>query len=178
MSRLSSVDPAADSGPGADLLNGPLKAKQINIFKGLAAHPPLLQAFLEFAGGVKGGALTPAEHEVVALVMSTKNECRYCAAAHTKVASTVGIDEQSALQIRQGQGGDVKQQALIDFVQAIVDTKGFVSDAQLQAFRDAGWTDQAAIETIGAITVNTFTNYFNHVNDTVVDFAEPAAVGV
>ena len=89
MPRLASIDPATDTGPGADILNGPLKAKQINIFKGLAAHPPVLQAFLEFAGGVKGGALTPAEHEVVALVMSTKNECRYCAAAHTKVASTV-----------------------------------------------------------------------------------------
>ena len=32
MPRLTSIDPATDTGAGADLLNGPLKEKQINIF--------------------------------------------------------------------------------------------------------------------------------------------------
>ena len=46
MTRLDAVDPSTDTGPGADLLNGPLKEMQINIFKGLASHPDVLQAFL------------------------------------------------------------------------------------------------------------------------------------
>ena len=38
MPRLQTVDPNTDTGPGADILNGALKEKQINIFKGLAAN--------------------------------------------------------------------------------------------------------------------------------------------
>ena len=33
MPRLTNIDPSTDTGPGADLLNGPLKEKQINISK-------------------------------------------------------------------------------------------------------------------------------------------------
>ena len=46
MPRLKTIDPATDTGAGADLLNGPLKDMQVNIFKGLATHPVLLEAFL------------------------------------------------------------------------------------------------------------------------------------
>ena len=66
MPRLTHIDPATDTGAGADLLNGPLKEKQINIFKGLAAHPPVLEAFIAWAGGAKGGTLTPVEGDLSA----------------------------------------------------------------------------------------------------------------
>ena len=80
MARLDAVDPSTDTGPGADLLNGPLKEMQINIFKGLASHPDVLQAFLGWSGGMKGGALTPLEHEMLALHISETNGCAYCGA--------------------------------------------------------------------------------------------------
>jgi AhpD family alkylhydroperoxidase len=176
MPRLASVNPATDTGRGAEILNGPLKEKQINIFKGIATNPGVLEAFLGFAGGVKAGSLTPAEHEVIALVCAEKRHCQYCLAAHTKVASGVGIDDDLSIRIRKGDVEDGKQQSLIDFTQAVLDTHGFVTDPQLADFRAAGYDDAAAIEVIGAIAVNTFTNYFNHLNDTAVDFPVPATV--
>jgi alkylhydroperoxidase family enzyme len=38
------------------------------------------------------------------------------------------------------------------------------------AFRSAGFTDQQVVDTIGAVTAILFTNMFNRVNDTDVDF--------
>lgn len=176
MPRLNIVDPASDTGAGADLLNGPLKSKQINIFKGMATNAGVLKAFLSFAGGVKAGALTDAEHEIVALATSQKRHCEYCLAAHTQIAKGAGIAEDLALKIRQGQVEDPKQQALIDFVHAVIETDGFVTGEQLEAVRGAGYDDAAIIEVLAEITVMTFTNLFNHVNETEIDFPVPAAV--
>lgn len=176
MPRLAIIDPATDTGPGADFLNGPLKSKQINIFKGLAVNSGVLQAFIQFVGGVKGGALTEAEHEIVSLVASEKRRCQYCLAAHTQIAKGAGIDEETALGIRRGQIDDDKRQALIDFTTAILETDGFVSDQQLNDFRNAGYDDAAVIELIGALAVIGFTNLYNHVNETEIDFPVAATV--
>ncbi len=176
MPRTNFIDPNTDSGPGADILNGPLKAKQINIFKGLAAHPPVLEAFLGFAGGAKGGALTDAEHEIVALVCGEKRHCGYCVAAHTTIAAGAGFDEEASLNIRRGTANDDRHQALLDFTAAMLDTHGHVADDQLAAFKSAGFGDDAAIEVVAAIAVNTFTNYFNGMHDTEIDFPVPATV--
>ena len=61
MPRLSTIDPTIDTGEGVDLLNGALKEKQLNIFKGLAAHPSVLRSFLAWSQESKGGALTLAQ---------------------------------------------------------------------------------------------------------------------
>lgn len=175
MPRLNSVDPKTDSGPGADLLNGPLKDKQINIFKHLAINPPVLKAFLSFSQGVKN-ALSERQHELIALVCAAKRNCDYCAAAHTAIGKSAGISDDQALDIRRGKAADRKEQALIDFTTAMLDEQGFVNDKQLDAFREAGFNDEAVVEVIAAIAVNTFTNYFNHVNETEVDFPVPASV--
>lgn len=176
MPRLKAVDPTTDSGPGADILNGPLKDKQINIFKGMAANPGVLEAFLGFAGGVKTGALSAQEHEIIALTAAQKRNCEYCLAAHTQIAQGAGFDEETVLTIRRGSTDNEKHQSLIDFVSAILDTNGFVSDQQLEEFKKAGYDDAAIVEVIGGITVNTFTNFFNHVHETEIDFPVVATV--
>jgi len=176
MPRLATVDPANESGPGTDLLNGPLKDKQLNIFKGMATNPGVLKAFLAFSSGVKAGELSDLEHEVVALVCAQKRSCEYCTAAHAQIAMSLGASEQDVASIRRGSNEDDRAQALITFVLAILDTEGFVSDDQLESFRSAGFSDGAVIEVIGAVAVNTMTNLFNHVHETEVDFPVPAAV--
>ena len=176
MPRLGQIDPTTDTGPGADFLNGPLKAKQLNIFKGIAVNAKVLEAFVKFNGAVKAGSLTPAEHEIVALISSEKRNCQYCLAAHTKIAEGLGVDEETALGVRRGTGDSEKRQALIDFTIAMLDTDGFVTDAQLTEFKAAGYDDAAVIEVIGELAVIGFTNMFNHVNETEIDFPVAATV--
>jgi len=176
MPRLECIDPTTDSGPGADILNGPLKAKQINIFKGLAAHPSVLEAFVAWAGGSKGGELSPAEVEVVQLATAQRYDCDYCLAAHTMVAAGTGLDDSDCEAIRRGDSENPRLQALVNFTNAVLDTTGNVSDQQLADFRSAGYSDQAVIEVVAGISVMTFTSFYNHIHDTEVDFPQAAAV--
>jgi AhpD family alkylhydroperoxidase len=176
MPRLTTIDPTIDSGAGADLLNGPLKEKQINIFKGLAVHPTVLEAYLAWSQGAKGGALTPLEGEVIQLLSAEKYQCDYCLAAHTKIGQGTGLSEDDCENIRRRHSDDPKTQALINFAAEILDTYGNVSDETLDAFLGAGYSTEAAIEVVAGISVLTFTSFYNHVHETVVDFPEVATV--
>ena len=48
------------------------------------------------------------------------------------------------------------------------------SDADLAAARSAGLDDAGIAETVANVALNIFTNYFNHVVETAIDFP-PAA---
>jgi AhpD family alkylhydroperoxidase len=176
MPRLTYIDPTTDSGPGADMLNGPLKEKQINIFKGLAAHPTVLEAFMEWSQGSKGGALTEEECEVVQLLAAEKNSCDYCVSAHTSIASRLGLNGDDCLDIRRRTSDNAKIQALINFTAEAIDDVGNVSDKTLEAFMNAGYNTEAAIEVVAGISVMTFTSFYNHVNNTVLDLPEVTSV--
>ena len=67
-------------------------------------------------------------------------------------------------------------QAFINFTAETLDTYGSVSDDTLAAFMDAGYNTEAAIEVTAGISVLTFTSFYNHINETVVDFPEVATV--
>lgn len=176
MPRLNVVDPATAAGKAKELFDGPLKGKHLNIFKGLANNPAILEGYLQFSGALKAGrALSPAEHEVVALTVGQLNGCEYCLAAHTKLAGGAGLNIDQTVKIRKGQADDDRHAALSKFVTALVEKRGSVTDAELTEFRHAGFGDDAVVETIGAVALNYLTNFFNHVNNTERDsFFEPA----
>ena len=92
------------------------------------------------------------------------------------IAQGAGISEEDCIQIRKRHSDDPKTQALINFTAETLDTYGSVSDETLAAFMDAGFNTEAAIEVVAGISVLTFTSLYNHVNNTVVDFPEVAAV--
>ena len=52
--------------------------------------------------------------------------------------------------------------------------KAWVYEAYLQAVRDAGYTEGEIVELIGTVVINIFTNYFNHIAQTDVDFPKVA----
>ena len=66
-----------------------------------------------------------------------------------------------------------RRPAFESFVQRVMETRGFVSDGDVQAVKTAGYTDGQIAETIAYIGLATYSNFFNHVNGTELDF--PAA---
>ena len=70
---------------------------------------------------------------------------------------------------------DSKNNALLGFVRLLVDQRGRVSDGDLATLRSVGFDDGAIAEIVANVALNIFTNYFNHVAETDIDFpkAEP-----
>ena len=63
--------------------------------------------------------------------------------------------------------------AILAFSNELVEKRGWASDASLDRLREVGLGDAEIAEVVATVALNTFTNYFNHVAGTEVDF--PAA---
>lgn len=174
MPRLTPIDPKSATGRAREIFDGPLQGKHFNIFKGMAASPAALDAYLAFSSALAKGALTAAEREAVALAIGEANQCEYCLAAHTALAKAAGLSEAHTLGARRGTINDAKKlDALVKFALRIHEKKGQISDADLSTFKAAGYTDAHAAEVVANYALNIYTNTFNHLNQTTVDF--PAA---
>lgn len=84
-----------------------------------------------------------------------------------------GLSEQETLDIRRDSVADPKLGALLALVHEQAGHVGTVQDSTWQVALDAGWTDAELTETSGHVTLNLFTNYFNHLVQTDLDL--PAA---
>ena len=144
-----------------------------NIFKGMANSPVALKAYLKLDEMIAGGNFSPVEQDIVRMTVSQYNECSYCLAAHTAGLLLKKMSKDEILRIRKGEPTDPKHAALIAFTLKVIETKGFVRDKDLTAFRDAGFSDVHAAEITAIIAQKMLSNYFNHINDTDLDL--PAA---
>ena len=57
----------------------------------------------------------------------------------------------------------------------MVDNRGRINDSDLNELRSAGVDDTAIAEIVANVALNIFTNYFNHIVDTEVDFPKVEA---
>lgn len=141
-----------------------------NIYATMAHSPAALKGFLGFGEALAGGVLSASLREQIALTVAGENGCDYCASAHTAVAKGAGVDAQEAGRNLEGQASDPRVAAILKFAKAVVNKRGWLDDGELEQLRSVGITDQEIVEIIAAVAVNLFTNYFNHIAGTDIDF--------
>lgn len=177
MQRITPIDPAQATGKARELFDGPLKAMRFNMFKAMASSGAALDGYVSFSGALSHGVLTAKEREVIALALAEANRCDYCLAAHTAIGKQVGLDEAQTLAARRGSiPADARLGALARFTLALHEKRGGVSDADVATFRDAGFGDGHLAEVVANYAINIYTNTFNTLNQTPVDFPSPAAI--
>jgi uncharacterized peroxidase-related enzyme len=172
MTRISTLDISTAPAGSKPLLEAVQKKLGMvpNLFKTFAHSPAVLQYYLSGSEALSGGHLTPALREQIALATAGTNDCDYCASAHTLMGKGAGVAPTELSSNLEGRSENAKTQAALTFSKAIVDGRGRVSDAQLQAVRDEGFTDADVVEIIANVAANIFTNYFNHIASTDIDF--------
>jgi uncharacterized peroxidase-related enzyme len=170
MSRLTPVDPTKAAGRVKEIFEGPLKGKTFNIFRSMANSPAALDTYLGIAGALSKASLSEKEREVIQLTIGEANNCGYCVAAHTAIGKGAGLTEAQTIEARRGTLADAKLNALAKFTHAIHEKRGFVSDADLASFKSVGYTDGHVAEVVAGYALAIYTNTFNHVNQTPIDF--------
>jgi len=172
MSRLSSN--YANNEKSAQLLNEVQKTygNIHNFFKILGNSSTILAGFLAFGNGLKNGVLSEQEREQIAIAVAGYDQCEYCASAHTLFAINAGVPENETKKNLKGLSDSKKIGTLIKFCLAILQNKGEVSDEEMALIREAGYTDEAIVEIVANVGINIFTNYFNHVAQTDLDFPQ------
>ena len=174
MSRLSVPNLESDTGPSGQVYAQIKKAigSVPNTFAAIAAHgPAALKAVLAADTVVAAGTLTRRDQEVIKLVISAAGGCDYCVAAHNHLARLAGVKAEVLNQIRDGQStDDAKRDALVRFVRKLAQSSGTVSDEDFAAIKAAGYSDAQLVEISLAFATTAFTNVFNRINDTEIDF--------
>jgi AhpD family alkylhydroperoxidase len=146
-----------------------------NSYVGIGGNSPVaLEAVLSLETSLKKSSLSPLDIEVIKLVVSHATGCDYCLAAHTMIGKKLGLSREEILTLRQAQpSGNARNDALAEFTLHLLKTSGTLSADVVAAVKQAGVTDAQIVDTTMAIASITFTNLFNQINDTTLDF--PAA---
>jgi uncharacterized peroxidase-related enzyme len=172
MSRLQVIDPSTASGKAKDLLDA-VKAKLglvPNMTKVMANSPEVLEAYLGFSGALSTGLLDPKVREQIALLTAQQNHCDYCLSAHTAIGKMVGLNHEQIVASRKGQGGSEKATAALTFAKRVLESKGQISESDIQSARAAGLSEGEIAEVIAHVALNVFTNYFNIATEVDIDF--------
>lgn len=141
-----------------------------NIIATMAQSPAVANAYLGFSQALSQGKLPAQLREQIALAVGEANSCGYCLAAHTALGKRAGLEDEAMVAARRGTSSDGSEHVALEFAQAMVRDRGQVTDQALGKLRAAGFEDGAICEIIANVALNLFTNYFNHVAGTEVDF--------
>ena len=172
---MSRIDlPAREAAPAASKLLLDAVEKQLgvvpNLFRLVALSPAALQGFLGLNGAL-GKALDVKTRERIALAIAQMNGCDYCLSAHTYLGLNLArIDGAEIARNRNGASSDPKANAAVAFSARVMQARGAVSDADLQAVKAAGFTDAQIVEIVAVVAENVFTNFVNRVAQTDIDF--------
>jgi uncharacterized peroxidase-related enzyme len=141
-----------------------------NLHGVMAEAPALLEAYQELTRIFSASSLSPAEQQVVILAASYENNCAYCVAAHTAIASMAKVPRNVVEALRAGTAiADPKLQALRAFTARVVASRGWPTEAELQAFTGAGFTRANVLEVVLGVGLKTLSNYANHIAETPLD---------
>jgi len=175
MSRIQPVRQETADRSTAELLGAVKKKLGVvpNLIATMANSAAVTTAYLGFSESLSSGSLPARLREQIALAVGQWNGCNYCLAAHTAIGKRAGLSDQQARDARRGKASDAKESAALHFARRILSEQGHVADDEIHKIRDAGYTDGEIAEIVANVAINIFTNYFNHVAGTEVDF--PAA---
>ena len=173
MTRLKALSPDETTGKAKEIFTAVNNKFGVvpNMIRTMGNSPALLEGYLNFSGALDHGTLGAKTGKLIALAVAESNQCNYCLSIHTYLAvNLLKMDTATLEAARNGKANDTKTQAILTFAKALVNKKGLVNDADVNAVKAAGVSEGEVAEIVGQVALNTLTNYFNNTADTGIDF--------
>ncbi|MGB0521614.1 MAG: carboxymuconolactone decarboxylase family protein [Flammeovirgaceae bacterium] len=115
--------------------------------------------------------LKAKEREVINLVVSQVNDCRYCQSAHTALGKMNGFTDEQILEIRSGEAAfDAKLDALAKFVKDVTINRGKPSAGLTETLFAAGYNEANLVDIIMVIGDKIISNFIHGVTQIPIDF--------
>ncbi|MER9757123.1 carboxymuconolactone decarboxylase family protein [Mesorhizobium sp. M0166] len=148
-----------------------------NMMATFAQSPIAFNAWASLLGSLSK-ALDVKTRDSIGLAVSEVNGCNYCLTVHSFTAEHMAkLPTDEIMLARKGHASDPKRNAAVQFARKVIETRGHVSDADLKAARDAGYTDANVMEIVALVAMYSLTNFFNNVFDPENDFPAVAPAG-
>ena len=115
--------------------------------------------------------LRAVEREVINLVVSEVNGCRYCQSAHTALGKMNGLNDEQILEIRSGSASfDARLDALARFVKNITMNRSKPDPEVTEAFFAAGYSKANLVDVIMVIGDKFISNFLHGTTGIPIDF--------
>ena len=165
MTKFTFHTPENTSGSTQELLAGIQKGYGFfpNLFGYMAEAPTTVEAYLALNDLVSKTSLTPGQQQVALLAVSVENDCDFCTVAHRAMGKMKNANPQTLKAVSSHSAiNDPQDRALVAFAQSVTKNRGRPSEAEVQAFLDAGFNKQQILEVILIVSIKTLSNYINH----------------
>ena len=173
MTRLKALSPDEATGKAKEMFSAVNNKFGVvpNMIRIMGNSPALLEGYLNFSSALDHGTLGAKINKLIALAVAESNHCNYCLSIHTYLGENLlKIDAATLDAARNGKANDTKTEAILTFAKALVSKRGLVNDADVNAAKAAGITEEQVGEIVGQVALNILTNYFNNTADTDIDF--------
>jgi uncharacterized peroxidase-related enzyme len=120
-----------------------------NVHRVLAESPAALEAYSTLWKIAERTSFTPVERNIAYLAIIYENECTYCMPGHTNLSRMAKVDEAAIAAVREGRPiADTKLEALHQFAGKVTRQRGMVSEADVAAFKQAGYDNRAVLDVL------------------------------
>lgn len=141
-----------------------------NLMATLAESPAAIEGYSTLMGIYEKSDFTATEKQVVLMTNNYLNDCTYCMAAHTAVSKSQGVPDDVIDALRSGTSLDnPKLEALRVFTVKVFETRGNVSESDIDAFLTAGYSKGNILEVVLGTALKVLSNYSNKFTNTPVD---------
>lgn len=172
MPVLTPVDPESATGKTKDLLNAVQQrtGRIPNMVRLMANSPATLDAYLSFNVALLDAKLRKDIRDLIALAVAQASGCDYMLSAAHALGRGGGLGADDLAAARGAEAKDPKTAAALWFAAKIVDERGHLSAAEVDALRGAGFSDGEVAEIIAFAVLNIFRSYFNLIAAPEIDF--------
>jgi uncharacterized peroxidase-related enzyme len=140
-----------------------------NLYAIFALNNNALEDYLTLQN--RKSTLSAKEREIINLVVSQVNDCKYCVPAHTAVSKMHGFTDEQILEIRRAQiSFDSKFDALAKFVKENTVNRGRPSENTSIALFEAGYNQANLIDIMMIIGDKIISNYLHNFTQIPVDW--------
>ena len=134
-----------------------------NVLRVYALRPRHLELWNTFYDELMRGesTLTKVQREMIAVVVSTVNRCHYCMVSHSAFLRKLTGDSLLVEQLRTNYAyADVepRERAMLDFAVKLTERSSSCTEEDVDALREAGWSDEDVMDIAEVAAMFNFTN--------------------
>ncbi|RJT96597.1 alkylhydroperoxidase [Arthrobacter frigidicola] len=163
MPRFAPLTPRTATGASRDLLTD-LVSRQgpIGDMVATMAHSPaVLTGYLQLSRAMKRAKLSRKVSELVSIAVQTQQGCGLCLESHISAASARRIDDEEIDRARVGTSADSGGAGMIGLGLQIYREPTSITDEQILALYDHGYSDREITDVVGVVSLNILTGAFN-----------------
>ena len=135
----------------------------------LAGSPATLRAYARFRSELRHGALPWATQQRIALAVGEHQQSEYSLATLQRTARDAGLGLDEIALAREFDSRDEREAVLLRFVKALLESDGPPPLHVHEEAREAGWSDEQILETVGHVALSSFGNLVTRAGDVPLD---------